>query len=427
MWGSLIAAAIMLFGNYHKAQAQWTTNVNDVYKTNTAGNVGIGTASPTQGKLVLSDAAQSAARLVLNGQEFYAAGNTDTNGLALLLGVNRTGNRQLWIADSAALAQNSSNTVVRIFPNAAVIDAIATDATAKQLQVGNGAGVYVPGNVGIGTTSPTNAKVEIKLGTGPSDASMYGLALSTTATNFPTKGRVASSFDGLYLTQNAYYNGSVWAVDDPNRSTAKIVLSSYVSGESSIMFATAAANNVPDPPVRMTIDKNGKVGIGITTPAYNLHVIGDGRFTGNLSVDGNIAAKYQDVAEWVPASGQLPAGTVVVLDTTKTNQVVRSTESYDTRVAGVVSEQPGIALGESGKGKVLVATTGRVLVEVDAMNDPIHIGDLLVTSDVPGLAMKSEPILIGNRKFHTPGTLIGKALEPLEKGSGKILVLLSLQ
>jgi hypothetical protein len=57
----------------------------------------------------------------------------------------------------------------------------------------------------------------------------------------------------------------------------------------------------------------------------------------------------------------------------------------------------------------------------------IHIGDLLVTSDIAGVAMKSEPITIGNRKMHMPGTLIGKALEPLEKGSGKILVLLSLQ
>jgi hypothetical protein len=88
---------------------------------------------------------------------------------------------------------------------------------------------------------------------------------------------------------------------------------------------------------------------------------------------------------------------------------------------------PEPSLGEGGANKVLVATTGRVLVKVDASNGPIHIGDLLVTSDLPGLAMKSEPITIGNRKMHMPGTLIGKALEPLEKGSGKILVLLSLQ
>jgi hypothetical protein len=43
------------------------------------------------------------------------------------------------------------------------------------------------------------------------------------------------------------------------------------------------------------------------------------------------------------------------------------------------------------------------------------------------MAMKSEPITIGNRKMHMPGTVIGKALEPLDKGAGAILVLLSLQ
>ena len=48
----------------------------------------------------------------------------------------------------------------------------------------------------------------------------------------------------------------------------------------------------------------------------------------------------------------------MVLDHTKSNQVVASTAAYDTRVAEVISTQPGITLGESGEAKVLVATTG---------------------------------------------------------------------
>jgi hypothetical protein len=168
---------------------------------------------------------------------------------------------------------------------------------------------------------------------------------------------------------------------------------------------------------------DGSVGIGTATPdpSYKLDVNGD------VKVSGNISAKYQDVAEWVPSSEQLSAGTLVVLDSTKSNQVTSSTVGYDTRVAGVVSEQPGIALGEKTEGKVLVATTGRVRVKVDATKGPIHVGNLVVTSDVRGVAMKSEPMEINGRKFHQRGTLIGKALEPLEKGKGEILVLLSLQ
>ncbi len=93
----------------------------------------------------------------------------------------------------------------------------------------------------------------------------------------------------------------------------------------------------------------------------------------------------------------------------------------------MISLQPGITLGEKGENKVLVATTGRVRIKVDASRGSIKVGDLLVTSDVPGVAMKSKPIDVGGVQIHRPGTLIGKALEPLEKGSAEILVLLSLQ
>src|SRR6185436_2692801 len=163
-----------------------------------------------------------------------------------------------------------------------------------------------------------------------------------------------------------------------------------------------------------------KLGIGTTDPGSNnlkvsgnanvtgnLTITANGTGTGNITADGTINAKYQDVAEWVPSSEQLSAGTVVVLDSTKSNQVTSSSVSYDTRVAGVVSEQPGIALGEKSDSKVLVATTGRVRVKVDATKGPIQIGDLLVTSDVPGVAMKSEPVNLSGVQFHRPGTLIG--------------------
>ena len=101
--------------------------------------------------------------------------------------------------------------------------------------------------------------------------------------------------------------------------------------------------------------------------------------------------------------------------------------AYDTTVAGVVSSRPGVILGVAAAGKEKIATTGRVKVKVDATHASILIGDLLVTSDVAGTAMKSEAVEINGRKFHQPGTVIGKALQPLPSGRGEILVLLSLQ
>ena len=104
-----------------------------------------------------------------------------------------------------------------------------------------------------------------------------------------------------------------------------------------------------------------------------------------------------------------------------------SSSAYDARVAGVVSPRPGLLLGERGPDKAMVAHSGRVRVKVDASYGAVEVGDLLVTSQTPGHAMRSEPVDIGGTKLHRPGTLIGKALEPLAAGQSEILVLLTLQ
>jgi hypothetical protein len=178
---------------------------------------------------------------------------------------------------------------------------------------------------------------------------------------------------------------------------------------------------------RMRITSSGNVGIGTKTPIAKLHVAGDVKVDGTLTGATVIGAVYQDVAEWVPASEDMTPGTVVVLDPSVTNQVMPSHRAYDLTVAGVVSAQPGLILGVGSSTKEQIATTGRVKVKVDATRGAIAIGDILVTSDTPGMAMKSQPLDLGGIAIHRPGTVVGKALEPLAAGEGEILVLLSLQ
>lgn len=176
-----------------------------------------------------------------------------------------------------------------------------------------------------------------------------------------------------------------------------------------------------------------RFGVGNTALTGTLAVSGATNISGNLTVTGDVTgarvfrAVYQDLAEWVPASEDMPAGTVVVIDPTTVNRVMPSDGEYDTRVAGVVSAQPGLVLGVEAATKEQVATTGRVRVRVDATRAPIQIGDLLVTSSKAGVAMRSMPVDVAGIQMHRPGTVIGKALEPLASGEGEILVLLSLQ
>ena len=85
--------------------------------------------------------------------------------------------------------------------------------------------------------------------------------------------------------------------------------------------------------------------------------------------------------------------------------------------AGILMSQPGTI----ADGAHAVAMTGRVWVYCSVENGPIEPGDLLTTASLPGHAMRAtEP----SRAF---GAVIGKAMTALEKGEGKVLVLVNLQ
>lgn len=198
-------------------------------------------------------------------------------------------------------------------------------------------------------------------------------------------------------------------------------------------FPIVVSHNGPQPIVlgtadteRVRVTGTGNVGIGTSTPAQKLHVNGNARFDGTVT-GTSVTAQYQDIAEWVKARGPASAGTVLIIDPERTDGVTAASTSYDTRVAGVVSPKPGITLGMPGEDKVVVAHSGRVRVKASVENGPIAIGDLLVSSATPGHAMRSTPIDVGGVALHRPGTVLGKALEPLADGNGDILVLLMLQ
>jgi len=372
-------------------QAQWTTTGTNISNSNT-GNVGVGTTTSTPSErlsVLVQDAVNNGVNQVLS------------------IGHTTTGTPSAGLGSGLTFRAKRSDGVLASTGYIAGIWEDPTNGTE------DGALVFAPllnssgygtermritstGNVGIGTASP-GAKLHVNAG--GTSAILLGADTEVPTYNVVSLNGSVTDAGHLGLAGGGGTDKTLY-VDTPTGGA--------------INFRVNTSSKV-------IIDTGGNVGIGTSTPTTKLHIVGD------LTVTGNIAAKYQDVAEWVQSSQVLPAGTVVVLDQTKSNQVIASTQSYDTRVAGVISSQPGITLGDNGAGKVLVATTGRVRIKVDASRGAIQVGDLLVTSDVAGMAMKSQPLNLGGVQIHRPGTLIGKALEPLAQGTSEILVLLSLQ
>ena len=200
----------------------------------------------------------------------------------------------------------------------------------------------------------------------------------------------------------------------------------------------------------MTIDgSESRVGIGTTTPTAKLEVSGTIKATsletsvtgnvagnltssgantmGTLTMGGNLTSKailpdadasydigtsakkyntiyakatsaqYADLAERYETDSEYEVGTVVVFGGTK--EITTTTHKYDTRIAGVISENPAYLMNSDSAGQP-VALAGKVKCKV---HGTIEKGTMLVASDRVGCATKSQ---------HPPvGSVIGKALE----------------
>lgn len=185
---------------------------------------------------------------------------------------------------------------------------------------------------------------------------------------------------------------------------------------------------------------SGDVGIGTTTPTAKLEVDGNLKLTSGSGAsitfaDGSVQSTAYtgvacggDFAESVEVSGSRKAfspGDVLVIDPDHPGKFLKSSTPYSTAVLGVYSTKPGF-VGRRLKGpkrpdEVPMAMVGIVPTKVTAENGPIHPGDLLVTSSVPGYAMR------GTDRSRMLGAVIGKALGSLKSGKGVIEVGVTLQ
>lgn len=164
------------------------------------------------------------------------------------------------------------------------------------------------------------------------------------------------------------------------------------------------------------------------------------RATGNVKADGSFSGPA-DFAEMMPITGpkdNYTLGDVLIIG--PDGNLARSDKPNATNLAGVYSARPGF-LGDTEiaahgiesadsaqtQERVAVALVGIVPVKVTDENGAINPGDLLTTSSTPGYAMRAKPVVINGVEIYPTGTILGKALEAWQTGSGLIQVLITLR
>ena len=322
----------------------WNRSGTNVYLANTGGNVGIGTTSPLADlhingtTRIVGDAAEP---LLIGRDEFnlwvfrntHGALGIDANSLIIkpsgIYGVDSDFAIKTTTADSG-----TPNFVVKASGNVG----IGTNAPKNKLDVEGGMvigatysgtntapsnGLLVEGNVGIGTTSP-GVKLEVNGGSyigAPTLGTVSGHSyLTGTDGNFGLMQGISSSGDTWLQSQrtdgpSTVYNiklqpagGNVGIGTSPsykldvagsiNGYDILINGTSLSAGSLGAVTGSGTAWSIPMWNGTTSLNNSNiyqlgeNVGIGTATPQNTLNVIGDGNFTGTLTIANGTAVTH---------------------------------------------------------------------------------------------------------------------------------------
>lgn len=149
-----------------------------------------------------------------------------------------------------------------------------------------------------------------------------------------------------------------------------------------------------------TVAADGQLDGGTTAPSGTNRLNYGGYFYATRVYN----AYYNDYAEFFLKDESCEPGDILMKNPNGQGYI-KSTSSYNKGVVGVYSDQYAHCIGGDGQDDVEdryapIGLAGRVNIKVIGN---IEVGDMLVSSDVPGVAMKASEFVMG--------TVIGKALE----------------
>ena len=293
------------------------------------------------------------------------------------------------------------------------------------------------GRVGIGTGDP-RATAHIA-GTAPADANDGQLRISEAGGNFLLVGRTdaygfVQSHNREPLSFNPIGNNVGIGTIEPQARVDIVApapadanagqLRIAVRGGNFLLIGRAAEYAFVQSHNREPLALNplgNDVGIGTAKPSEALEVDGNILATGDIKLQNADVAEEFDVAD----DPDLEPGDVLVIG--EDGHLRRCRDAYDCRVAGVLAgaagNHPGIILGHdrSRPNRRGVALLGRVMCKLNATAGPVSVGTLLTTSTMPGHA---QPVTEPKAAF---GAVLGKAMGPLDRGTGLVPVLVALQ
>lgn len=376
----------------------------------------------------------------------------------------------------ASIVDSSGTTMSPITAQSQLISVSKNSFYINAIGLATGHNLYVGGNVGIGTLTPS-APLEvtgtIKMDSGvlqfPDGSTLssatplnqlglsgggtpvisqasgnVGIGVATPTQKLEVDGN--AQIDGAALAPSFSYDGETFTDSGNTGYDYGMTWHDYSGGTigPTTMIAGYGGINLYSENVRrMTVTAAGNIGIGTTTPLALLDVNGAVKISGSgagltfpdgsvqsTAYTGTCPSTGGDYAESVDVDGDkkdYEPGDVMVIDPDHPGHFLMSSEPYSSLVAGIYSTKPGyVGRRQTTDPKlstteIPMAMVGIVPTKATTENGPIKVGDLLVTSSIPGYVMK------GTDHDKMPGTIVGKALASLKSDTGVIEVLVSLQ
>jgi len=178
-----------------------------------------------------------------------------------------------------------------------------------------------------------------------------------------------------------------------------------ISSNEALVLNTATEMSFKTPGGVPIITCEGSYDGGGLASAVPVEVLGQW----TLGPSATLEATFADLAEWYSADKAYEPGTVLVFGGAA--EVTTTNIFGDSRVAGVVSTDPGFKMNGALEGtKSCIALQGRVPCKVVGK---VRKGDLITTAAIPGYAAKAINPQVG--------TLIGKALEDKDTSEAGII------